>query len=82
MLTMEKRIRQKTHVRVVWAIIPVGEPCWFGIRNFAQLPDNTSVNHALFTLNDPNLKTRVLRLGDDLVFMQSVESFCGILARC
>ena len=67
-------------LRVIGAVIPIRQPCWLSIWNLAQLSGNAAVDDALFTLDDTNLQTLVLRSLENFVSVEAVESFRGILS--
>ena len=67
-------------LRVIGAVIPIRQPCWLSVWNLAQLSGNAAVYDALFTLDDTNLQTLVLRSLENFVSVEAVESFRGILS--
>jgi hypothetical protein len=73
--------RQETYVIVIWAVIAVGEPGWFGIGCLAQLSRSYRLDSHLLAFKGPNLKPLILWLLEDLLSMKAVEDPRGILTR-
>lgn len=68
------------HLRVVRGFIAIRKPCGLGVRNLAKFADDFSCNNTLLALDYANLKASILRLENDFMSVEAVESLGSILA--
>lgn len=72
---------KRTNFFVVWTVVALNKPGWFGIRNFVDFALYFSKQFGLFPIYNANLETLVLRTFENFVTMKTEEGFGCVLAR-
>ena len=71
-----------TYLVVIRTVISFRKPRRLCIRDLAQFALDIAMDDALFALDNANLQTGVLGLGDDVVTVETIKCFRRVLSRC
>ena len=65
---------------IVWAVVSPAQPCWFGVRDLAEVAWRGRFDAFCLSMDSADLETLVLRTEEDLVAVETEEGVCCVFS--